>query len=50
MRADGKRDFRRLNGLLQQPNTALGKYGYARPVWYCSLRTAPGDRTLSNDE
>jgi hypothetical protein len=48
--ANGKRDFRRLNGLLLQPQAVLGKWGYARPVWHCSLRTAPGDKTLSDDE
>jgi hypothetical protein len=50
LRADGKRDFRHLNGLLEQPHAALGKYGHAKPVWHCSLRTAPGDRMLSDDE
>jgi hypothetical protein len=28
----------------------LGRFGYARPVWQCSLRTAPCDKTLSDDE
>jgi hypothetical protein len=41
LRADGSRDFRRLTGLLNQPHTALGPWGYARPVWHCSLRAAP---------
>jgi hypothetical protein len=50
LRPDGKRDFRRLTGLLKQPHAALGNYGYTRPVWHCSLRTAPGDRMLSDDE
>ena len=50
LRADGRRDFRRLNGLLNQPRAALGQWGYARPVWHCSLRSAPGDRLLSDDE
>lgn len=50
LRPDGTRDFRKLNGLLNQPNDALGKWGYARPVWHCSLRSAPGDRMLSDDE
>jgi hypothetical protein len=48
--ANGKRDFRRLNGLLLQPQAVLGRWGYARPVWHCSLRAAPGDKTLSDDE
>ncbi len=47
---DGKRNFRRLLGLLNQPNDALGKWGCARPVWHCSMRTAPGDTMLSDDE
>jgi hypothetical protein len=50
LRADGRRDFRTLNGLLNQPHAALGRRGYARPVWHCSMRTAPGDKTLSDDE
>ena len=50
LRPDGSRDFRKLNGLLNQPHDALGKWGYARPVWHCSVRAAPGDRMLSDDE
>ena len=50
LRPDGTRDFRKLNGLLNQPNDALGKWGYARPVWHCSMRAAPGDKLLSDDE
>jgi hypothetical protein len=50
VRDDGRRDFRRLNGLLQQPQVALGEHGMARPVWHCSVRAAPGDRMLSDDE
>ena len=33
-----------------QPQAALGKRAYARPVWHCSIRAAPGDRMLSDDE
>ena len=47
---DGKRDFRTLNGLLNQPNAALGDRAYARPVWHCSMRAAPEDKMLSDDE
>jgi hypothetical protein len=47
---DGRRDFRRLNGLLQQPHAALGPRGFDRPVWHCSVRAAPGDRMLSDHE
>jgi hypothetical protein len=50
LRPDGHRDFRQLNGLLQQPHDALGERGFDRPVWHCSVRAAPGDRTLSDDE
>jgi hypothetical protein len=50
LREDGTRDFRMLLGLLNQPQAALGKWGYARPVWHCSMRTAPGDKLLSDDE
>jgi len=50
LREDGTRDFRKLNGLLNQPHDALGRWGYAKPVWHCSMRTAPGDKTLSDDE
>ncbi len=50
LRADGKRDFTKLVGLLLQPQAALGKRAYARPVWHCSMRAAPEDRVLSDDE
>jgi MobA/VirD2-like, nuclease domain len=50
LRDDGHRDFRELNGLLQQPQAALGERGLSRPVWHCSVRAAPGDRMLSDDE
>jgi hypothetical protein len=50
LRPDGRRDFRRLAGLLQQPNAALGARGFDRPVWHCSVRAAPEDRMLSDDE
>src|SRR6266571_6520703 len=47
---DGKRDFTKLAGLLLQPLAALGKRAYARPVWHCTMRAAPEDRTLSDGE
>jgi hypothetical protein len=50
LRQDGRRDFRHLDGLLQQPHDALGNRGLDRPVWHCSVRAAPGDRMLSDDE
>ena len=50
LRQDRRRDFRHLAGLLQQPHAALGPRGFARPVWHCSIRTAPQDRILSDRE
>jgi hypothetical protein len=50
LRASGSRDFRRLAGLLRLPHDVLGKWGYAKPVWHCSMRAAPGDRLLSDAE
>ncbi len=41
LRPGSTRDFRKLNGLLNQPHGALGKWGYARPVSYCSVRAPP---------
>ena len=50
LRPDGTRDFTKLTGLLLQPQAALGKRAYARPVWHCAMRAAPEDRLLSDDE
>jgi hypothetical protein len=50
LRADGHRDFRRLNGLLNQPHAALGPRGFAQPVWHCVIRATPGDRMLSDSK
>ena len=50
LREDGKRDFRCLLGLLNQPHAALGTRGMARPVWHCSMRAAPEDKMLSDDD
>jgi hypothetical protein len=50
LRPDGRRDFRRLLGLLNQPHAAMGTWGLARPVWHCSMRAAPGDKMLSDEE
>jgi hypothetical protein len=47
LREDGGRDFRRLNGLLNQPHAAMGSWAAARPVWHCVMRAAPEDRLLS---
>jgi hypothetical protein len=50
LREDGRRDFRRLIGLLSQPHAAMGTWAAERPVWHCSVRAAPEDRMLSDDE
>ncbi len=50
LRPGGRRDFRELNGLLQQTLAAAGARAPARPVWHCVARAAPGDRMLSDDE
>jgi hypothetical protein len=50
LREDGRRDFRRLFGLLNQPHAAMGSWAMARPVWHCAVRAAPEDRMLSDDE
>ncbi len=50
LRPDGRRDFRRLNGLLSQPDAALGPRGLSKPVWHCAVRAAPEDRMLSDVE
>jgi hypothetical protein len=50
IRPDGKRDFRRLTGLLNTPLDAIGKLGQRETVWHCILSAAPGDRLLSDAE
>jgi hypothetical protein len=50
LRSDGRGDFRKLCGLLQQPHAVLGPRGFARPVWHCAVRAAPEDRLLSDAE
>jgi hypothetical protein len=47
---DGRRDFRQLTGLLNQPHAALGPRGLRHPVWHCVVRAAPGDRLMSDHE
>jgi hypothetical protein len=47
-RADGTRDFRRINGLLNQPLAALGRRGFDKPIWHCVVRAAPDDPVLSD--
>jgi hypothetical protein len=49
-RVDGSPDLRRLTGLLLLP-LALDPFGGCeKPVWHCSVRAAPGDRMLSDEE
>ncbi len=48
LRADGTRDFRRINGLLHQPLAGLGRRGFDKPVWHCVARAAPDDPVLSD--
>jgi hypothetical protein len=43
-------DLRRLAGLLAQSLAALGCRGCDNPVWHCTVRAAPEDRTLSDAE
>ena len=50
VREDGRRDFRRLSGLLNQPHAAMGSWALPRPVWHCAVRAAPQDRMLSDKE
>src|SRR3954465_12584272 len=45
----GRPDVRRLAHLLEQPAAAAVR-APERPVWHCAVRTAPGDRRLSDAE
>jgi hypothetical protein len=49
-RPDGTPDLRRLTGVLNQPLAALAGPGYDKPVWHCTVRAAPGDRVLLDEE
>jgi hypothetical protein len=49
-RVGGMRDFRRINGLLNQPLAALGGRGFDKPVWHCVARAAPDDPVLSDTQ
>ena len=46
---DGRLDFRPLTELLEQTLRAVDSTA-PKPVWHCALRTAPGDRRLSDAE
>jgi hypothetical protein len=47
---DGKRDFRRLTGLLNAPLDAVDRCGKPGTVWHCVLSAAPTDRLLTDAE
>ena len=50
LRPSGRRDMRRLIGLLLQPHAVMGDWGSPRPVWHGLLSAAPTDRVLSDVE
>ena len=45
----GTRDFRKLIDLLEQP-VRRGNNPPGKPVWHCSVRTHPSDRTLTDQQ
>ncbi|GGV40173.1 hypothetical protein GCM10010182_75870 [Actinomadura cremea] len=47
---DGRYDLRALTDVLRSPLETLRRSPPGKPVWQCSLRTAPADRVLSDDE
>ncbi|MFG2014693.1 relaxase/mobilization nuclease domain-containing protein [Actinomadura geliboluensis] len=49
-RADGKRRLRPLAEVLRSPLETMRRSRPAEPVWQCSLRTAPTDRLLTDEE
>jgi hypothetical protein len=50
LRADGRPDVQQLAGLMEAPLEALGDRAPARPVWHCTIRAHPDDRTLTDDD
>jgi hypothetical protein len=50
VKQNGKRDFRRLTGLLDAPLQAIDRCGKPGTVWHCVLSADPGDRLLSDAE
>jgi hypothetical protein len=50
VKRNGKRDFRRLAGLLDAPLQAIDRCGKPGTVWHCVLSAAPGDRLLTDAE
>ncbi|GAA1886146.1 relaxase/mobilization nuclease domain-containing protein [Actinomadura bangladeshensis] len=49
-RANGKRNLRPLAEALRSPLETMRRSRPAAPVWQCSLRTAPTDRALTDEE
>ena len=49
LRPNGKRDFRYLTELLEQPLALLGEHAPAKAVYHCEVRAAPGDPELGDD-
>lgn len=50
VRADGRRDFRRLAGLLEVPLVLLGDRAPDLPVWHVTVWAAPEDPVLGNGD
>jgi len=50
VRADGRRDFRKLVGLLEVPLELLGDRAPNLPVYHVTIRAAPDDRNLEDGE
>jgi hypothetical protein len=50
LRPDGGRDFRHLVSKMRMPHAVAGDKALAQPVWHCSMRAAPEDRLLSDQE
>jgi hypothetical protein len=50
VKPDGRRDFRRLAGLLNAPLDAVGRLGQNGMVWHCVLSASPADRLLSDEQ
>jgi hypothetical protein len=48
LRPNGRRDFRRLTGLLDMPVALLGDRAPDDAVWHCVVRAAPGDPDLGD--
>lgn len=50
LRPGGGRDFRHLVSKMRMPYAVAGDKALAQPVWHCSMRAAPEDRLLSDQE